>query len=31
METADAIAAAAAGVEIPSDPVVMSDVSVATP
>jgi len=31
METADAIAAAAAGVEIPSDPVVMTDVSVATP
>ena len=31
METADAIAAAAAGVEIPSDPVVMTDVNVATP
>ncbi len=31
MEAADAIAAAAAGVEIPSDPVVMSDVSVTTP
>jgi peptidyl-prolyl cis-trans isomerase B (cyclophilin B) len=31
METADAIAAAAAGVEIPSDPVVMTDVDVTTP
>jgi cyclophilin family peptidyl-prolyl cis-trans isomerase len=31
METAEAIVAAAAGVELPSDPVVMTDVSVATP
>ena len=31
METADAIATAAAGVEIPSDPVVMTDVSVTNP
>jgi cyclophilin family peptidyl-prolyl cis-trans isomerase len=31
METADAIAAAAGGQEMPSDPVVMTDVTVATP
>ena len=31
METADAITEAAGGVEIPPDPIVMTDVSVATP
>jgi cyclophilin family peptidyl-prolyl cis-trans isomerase len=31
METADAIYAAAAGVQLPTDPIVMTDVSVATP
>ena len=31
METVDAIDAAAAGVELPTDPVVMTDVSVSTP